>query len=71
VLCCVAVVEGKGKAEWCNIRASAGGMLVLWRNAEKGAASLWVEDAALEASVWGFCVFCRTWVAAVFEADLP
>jgi hypothetical protein len=35
-------------------------MLVLWKNAEKGAASSWVEDAALEASVWGgFVYFAR------------
>jgi hypothetical protein len=30
---------------WCSIRANAGGMLVMWKNAEKGASSSRVRSA--------------------------
>ena len=59
---CSSKPRGKVGAQavlWCNIRANAGGMLVLWKNAEKGASSSsWLECAALEQTTWGFGDLC-------------
>jgi len=56
---------------WCNMRANAGEMLVLWKNAEKGA-SVWLECAAhTRTNDRGFVLSQDMGGVDLYKADLP